>query len=156
MYSCRQLLTRVLYAIARRYFDFGDIRSMQWADGASTFQPLPDGMGDRPCTGVSCCDHIRCSSRVNGSGAFKCGDGAYNQQLRAVFNASWAVSRLFPSPQLGSSHAGSKRQAVCTDESGPMYIPFKASADVIVAFLVAKVKELRVDGVCDDAHASSS
>lgn len=61
-------LRRELNVTVLLYWDFGDIRSMQWAHGAGAVQVLEAGgpaafPGGGPCSGVSCCDHIKCSPR---------------------------------------------------------------------------------------------
>eukprot|EP01051_Picozoa_sp_SAG22_P011059 SAG22_NODE_1036_length_5904_cov_4.908355_6_plen_441_part_00 len=136
-----------LNASVLMYWDFGDLRSMQWADGVDgLLAPIPDGMGDQPCTGLTCCDHIRCSSRVKGSGGYKCGDDAYNRELRQHLNSSWVISRLL---------SNSSRAPICTDESGPLYIPSDASASAIVAWLARKHGEFKLDGLYLDGRSTT-
>jgi len=82
-----------LNATVLLYWDFGDIRSMMWADGVQGFAALgeADPVTHKPvgCRGLSCCDHIRCSPRVPSTHATRCADDEYNRELRAVFNISW-------------------------------------------------------------------
>ena len=88
-----------LNATVLLYWDFGDIRSMMWADGVQGFAALgeADPVTHKPvgCRGLSCCDHIRCSPRVPSTHATRCADDEYNRELRAVFNVSWVRMPAF-------------------------------------------------------------
>ena len=84
------------------------------------------------------CEDLNLFASVPRTHAIKCPDDAYNRELRSVFNISWAIHRVFPN---GS------RAPICTDESGPQYIPFPPSVEAIVGFLASQIQRLGVDGV---------
>lgn len=138
-------LKKELNATVLLYWDFGDLRSMHLADGVVGVAPLSHGP-NIGCSGESCCDHIRCAAEGAHTQSHKCGDDDYNRELRSVLNVSWAIHRILDN---------GTRLPICTDETGPNYIPFPPSIEAIAAFLARKVPALGVDGVYLDGRGSS-